>query len=125
MNTRVIVSPITFVPRTGEARMAFGPAWATVEHEIRHVAKFVARQPADREALVEEAMVTLWNTDPTRFDFRNRTAVIKMRELLVRQMWFAWGEETGEFRRMAEAIPAQVAQEARPNGGNATSLPLQ
>ena len=58
---------------------------------VRQVAKLLSDDPTERAELIQEAMVALWQEDPTRFNFRNGADVSQIKKILRdRMVAFHW-----------------------------------
>lgn len=97
---------------TGREIMAFGAAWARFERSIKFWAFTITRDRDHEDDLVEEAMITLWNADPTRWNFRNHEHFLFMSEKLYNRMIDVWGEHK-RSKGMVEAEAGLTRDEVR------------
>jgi DNA-directed RNA polymerase specialized sigma24 family protein len=80
-------------PFTGDASRAWESAWPLYEPLLTRLAKRLTDDQDQREDLLHEAMIKLWKTDPTRFDFREKKEVRYLQKILVHRMWKVWSVE--------------------------------
>lgn len=98
-------------PPTGREILAFGTAWPKFVRPMKRWAFMLTNDADHQEDLMQEVMVTLWNADPTRWDFRNEDHVKYMTRMLINRMYDVWGEHE-RLREKAEAIPGEVHTDA-------------
>jgi hypothetical protein len=68
--TVVVADP----PVTSESILAFGVVWSIFEESIRRFACIITPDDDDQEDPIQEAMITLWKCEPTRWGFENGQA---------------------------------------------------
>jgi DNA-directed RNA polymerase specialized sigma24 family protein len=79
--------------RVSRAESAYRRAWGRIERQVRHVAGRMTDDRDLKDDLVQEAMVLLWDLDPTRFDLRRREDNRYVMRLLSRRMRTVWRRE--------------------------------
>ena len=77
----------------GDAQRAVARVWGEMEAELRRVAQRLTENRDEQDDLLQEALVELWRTDPTRYDLRRRNERRFLRRVLVNRMWKVWKAE--------------------------------
>ena len=77
----------------GDARRAVSRVWSEMEVPLRRVAQRLTENRDEQDDLLQEALVELWRTDPTRYDLRQRNEQRFLRRVLVNRMWKVWKAE--------------------------------
>ncbi len=77
----------------GDAQRAVSRVWGEMEAELRRVAQRLTENRDEQDDLLQEALVELWRTDPTRYDLRRRNERRFLRRVLVNRMWKVWKAE--------------------------------
>jgi DNA-directed RNA polymerase specialized sigma24 family protein len=90
----------------GDARLAVIEMWTRVEQPVRRAASNLAKEPETEEDLVQEAMIKLWQLDPSRFDVRSRTAISYLRRALINRMRDVVQSEF--LRRHPDGLPVEL-----------------
>lgn len=74
-------------------------AWSIVRRAITRKAREISEDRDDQADLVQEALIRLWEMEPSRFDFGDREDLRFVVRLLRNRMWdVAW---SGKLRREA------------------------
>ena len=102
------------LPITAEGILAFGTVWPELAPSIKRFARLITPDRDHQDDLIQEAMIALWNADPTRYDFRDRADVAYVRRVLINRMWDVWGDDGGRFRSKAESIRGDLAEAPGP-----------
>ena len=92
------------VPVTTEAMLIFTVVWPSFERGIEEFARRLALEVDDREDLVQEAMITLWKSDPTAYDFLDSADLAYLRRTMVRRMCDTWGRKREHFEARNAAV---------------------
>ena len=100
-------------------------AWRNFAFSIELIAGNMTDDEDMRDDLVQEAMIRLWKTDPTRFDLRDRVDVRYLHKILVHRMWDVWdgdGERQLAAMQIGTAAPWMKSlwrptEEGRSDGG--------
>ena len=71
----------------GDARLAVIEMGTRVEQPVRRAASNLVKEPETEEDLVQEAMIKLWQLEPSRFDIGNRAEIFYVRRALIDRMW--------------------------------------
>lgn len=77
----------------GDAQRSVSRLWGEMEAELRRVAQRLTENRDEQDDLLQEALVELWRTDPTRYDLRRRNERRFLRRVLVNRMWKVWKAE--------------------------------
>ena len=72
---------------TGDSNDAIGRAWAMMEDSLRYTAERLTEDSDEQEDLLQEALIQLWITDPTRFDLGVVEERSYLKRMLVNRMW--------------------------------------
>ena len=78
---------------TAEGVRAFGESWAVLAPSMQRFARLMTHNRQDRNDLLQDAMVELWNLDTTRFDFNDPADIRYLRHYLIVRMWAVWGDD--------------------------------
>lgn len=78
---------------TGDSRLAFERAWPIFERGVRFKARRITKEPHMQKDLIQEAMITLWKADPTRYNLKRRDARGYVRQMLKNRMLNVWRAE--------------------------------
>ncbi|MEP6619421.1 MAG: hypothetical protein ABJE47_08900 [bacterium] len=100
------------IPVTGKEALAFGKAWPIFERSMKRFARICTKDLDKQDDLLQEVMLTLWNQDPTRWDFTIDAHILYMNKMLIHRMHDAWDKDKN-FREKAEDIPGEVRMDAR------------
>ena len=87
---------------TGDARRACESAWPLFAPALTRVAERMTDDKDEREDLLQEAMIALWNADPTRFDLRDPLDMRYLEKILVHRMWKVWGGKKNRLRETTD-----------------------
>lgn len=98
---------------TGDSSLAVAATWPRYVRTLTQVARRMTRDADEQADLLQEALVELWKTDPTRFDLRDPREVRYLKRILVSRMWRVWGAEGGRFTRKAEELGGELAAHHR------------
>lgn len=94
----IATSRATRARMTGDATLAIGRAWRRLEPVVRRAAeRFTPDDPDLADDLVQEALIRLWEIDPTRFRLEEPQELYYLRRILIHRMFRVWGREV---RRM-------------------------
>ena len=91
---------------TAEAALLFEVVWPMFRKTVIAVAWWLARDPDDREELVHEAKLALWDADPGKYDLLNPDAEAYVRRILVNHMIDVFGRPSRNGA--AEALAGRV-----------------
>ena len=104
MEMRDFLPPASGQVVTAEGVLAFGASWEVLEPSLKRFARLMVRNVDDRKDLLQDAMVELWNLDPTRYDFRDDADVSYIRRRLIMRMWSVWGGDPSFSPNEVEAL---------------------
>ena len=71
----------------GGAARSVGGVWARVERSVRRTARKLTDDPELQSDLVQEAMIKLWQLDPSRIDLGSNVEIFYVRRMLINRMW--------------------------------------
>ena len=77
----------------GDAALAVDRVWLRFRPPLRRLARRLTDDRDLRKDLVQEAMISLWDIDPTRFDFREWREFTYVRNALMNRMRDVWRAE--------------------------------
>ena len=77
----------------GDSGYAVERVWETYAVTLRRAVQRMTDDPDEQKDLLQEALVELWLTDPTRFDLRDRGERRYLRRVMVNRMWRVWRAE--------------------------------
>jgi DNA-directed RNA polymerase specialized sigma24 family protein len=74
----------------GDWELSVERAWAVVQPAVACVARELASSVDEQEDLRQEALIRLWQVDPSRFDLRDREEVRYLRRVAINRMRDVW-----------------------------------
>ncbi len=113
MITQSVVPPAGDVI-TAEGVLAFGNSWAVLAPSLTRFARLMTHNKQDRNDLLQDTMVELWNLDPTRYDFNEPADVGYLRRCLILRMWAVWGDTRDFSAVQLEAMLTGLTDNVRP-----------
>jgi DNA-directed RNA polymerase specialized sigma24 family protein len=90
-----------------DARDSVITAWTRLRPGLERLARRLTREADLREDLLQDALIALWERDPTRFDLREESELAYLLTGLANRMRDTWRAET---RRAASTGPLYTAR---------------
>jgi DNA-directed RNA polymerase specialized sigma24 family protein len=92
--------------RLVRADAAVARAWRKLRRPLKRLARSLTDDLDLREDMMQEAMIALWERDPTRFDLRDQRDLMYVRRGLANRMYDVWRAEQGRSVECAVAYGA-------------------
>ena len=97
------------VPITTEAMLYIALLWPSFQHSIERYAERLSPDADDRDDLIQVAMIALWRSDPTAYDFLIPDDVAFLRRVMKHRMLDVWGRHrTRLAERAADGGPRNL-----------------
>lgn len=96
------------LPAMGDSQMAVELAWGVLRRSLEKRARRITLDEDHQNDLIQDAMIKLWNLDPTRFDLRRRKERTYLRRLLGNRMLAVWGRRQRDYGPMTEAYQRAI-----------------
>ena len=93
---------LSCVSITAESMLLFSVVWPTFEPAVEALAYAITPDRDDREDLVQEAMITLWKSNPSCYDFMDRRDIAYVKRMLINRMIDVWGRHRSGGVRMED-----------------------
>ena len=102
-------SPAESGPITTEAMLYIALLWPLFRRSIERCAEKLSRNLDDQDDLVQVAMITLWRSDPTAYDFLLPGDVAFLKKVMKDQMKDVYGRHRTRIKeRAAEGGPRNL-----------------
>ena len=96
-------------PITTEAIMGVALLWPSFQGAIERWAERLSSDADDQDDLIQVAMIALWQSDPTAYDFLVPTDVAFLCRVMKRRMLDVWGRHrTRLAKQVAEGKPRNI-----------------
>jgi DNA-directed RNA polymerase specialized sigma24 family protein len=72
---------------TGHSHRTIDGVWRQLTPAMTRAARRLTHDADEQRDLLQEAMIKLWEVDPTRFDLKQTAELRYLRRVLVNRMW--------------------------------------